>query len=85
MAPKNATYAARAKKHQNPLARQLLELMERKESNLAVSVDVVKSEELLRIVDQAGPHVCIVKVSLMNANRFWEDLHVSDPLSTDTH
>lgn len=63
MAPKNATYAARAKAHKNPLARQLLELMERKQSNLSISVDVTKSEELLRIVDQAGPHVCIVKAS----------------------
>lgn len=62
MAPKNATYAARAEKHENPLARQLLELMERKQTNLAVSIDVVKSEELLRIADEAGPYICIVKV-----------------------
>lgn len=62
MAPKNATYAARAKVHQNPLARELLELMERKQTNLAVSVDLTKSEDLLRIVDEAGPYVCIVKV-----------------------
>lgn len=67
MAPKNATYAARAEKHKNPLARQLLELMERKQTNLAVSIDVVKSEELLRIADQAGPYVCIVKVSIKPA------------------
>lgn len=64
MAPANATYAARAKAHQNPLARQLLELMERKQSNLAVSIDVTKSEELLRIADLAGPYICIVKVGL---------------------
>jgi orotidine-5'-phosphate decarboxylase len=62
MAPANATYSARAAQHKNALAKQLLELMERKKTNLAVSIDVTKSEELLRIADEAGPYICIVKV-----------------------
>ena len=56
------TYAARAKKHKNPLAKQLLELVERKQTNLCLSIDVTKSEELLRIVEAAAPYVCVVKV-----------------------
>lgn len=62
MAPKNQPYAARAKQHKNHLAKQLLELMERKQTNLALSIDVVHSKDLLSIVDRAGPYICIVKV-----------------------
>lgn len=35
--------------------------MERKKSNLAVSVDVTKSKDFLAIVDAVGPFVCLIK------------------------
>ncbi|GAV98940.1 orotidine 5 -phosphate decarboxylase [Lentinula edodes] len=35
--------------------------MERKKSNLAVSVDVTKSKDFLAIIDAVGPFVCLVK------------------------
>lgn len=56
------TYAERARKHRHPLARELLELMERKQSNLCLSVDVTKSDEIIRIVETAAPFLCMVKV-----------------------
>ena len=57
------TYGQRASNHQNAAAKALLELMHRKRTNLCVSVDVTKKESLLRIIDAAGPSVCLVKVN----------------------
>ncbi|KAL1706417.1 Orotidine 5'-phosphate decarboxylase [Schizophyllum commune] len=55
------TYSQRAARFPNPAAKALLETMERKKSNLSVSVDVVKSADLLAIVDIVGPYICLIK------------------------
>lgn len=55
------SYAQRASRHPNPAARQLLEIIERKQTNLCVSVDVTAKADFLRIADVCGPFVCIVK------------------------
>lgn len=57
------SYAERVASFSNPAAKQLLETMERKKTNLCVSVDVTKKADLLRVVDGVGPDVCLVKVS----------------------
>lgn len=54
------TYAQRALRHKNPAAKLLLETIQRKKSNLAVSVDVTKSEDFLAIIDAVGPLVCLI-------------------------
>lgn len=59
------SYSCRALKHPNSLARELLELMDDKQTNLCVSVDVTDKASLLRIVRLVGPHVCMVKVRLV--------------------
>ena len=56
------TYAQRASKHPNPAAKALLETIERKRTNLCVSVDVTKKADFLRIIDTVGPYICLVKV-----------------------
>lgn len=61
------SYGERASRHPNQCARTLLELMERKQTNLAVAADVTTKKELLSIADQVGPYICIFKVS------FWKD------------
>jgi len=38
--------------------------MEKKKSNLAVSVDVTKSKDFLAIIDAVGPYVCLVKTHI---------------------
>ena len=58
------TYAERAAKHPNPAAKALLETIERKRTNLCVSVDVTKSSDFLKVIDTVGPYVCLVKVSI---------------------
>lgn len=35
--------------------------MERKKSNLAVSVDLTKSADFLVVLDAVGPYVCLIK------------------------
>jgi orotidine-5'-phosphate decarboxylase len=57
------TYAERAKNFANPSARRLLDTMERKKSNLAVSVDVIKASDFLAIIDAVGPYVCLIKAT----------------------
>jgi len=56
-----STYARRIVNFSNPAAQELLRCIERKRSNLCVSVDVTTKEEVLAIVEAAGPHVCLVK------------------------
>jgi orotidine-5'-phosphate decarboxylase len=58
------SYGERASKYDNQTAKQLLETMERKKSNLAVSVDVTKSIDFLRIINAVGPFVCLIKARL---------------------
>ncbi|CDO71291.1 hypothetical protein BN946_scf184908.g48 [Trametes cinnabarina] len=55
------TYSQRAENHRNPAAKALLETIERKRSNLCVSVDVTKKADFLRIIDIVGPYICLVK------------------------
>ncbi|KAG1755583.1 humps family-domain-containing protein [Suillus lakei] len=62
-APHLQTYNERAKKHANKAAKALLEIMEEKQSNLSVSVDVTKSKDFFDIIEAVGPHVCLIKAS----------------------
>lgn len=61
IAPQRRTYAERALHQSNSAARLLLETIDRKKSNLAVSVDVTKSAHFLNIIDAVGPYVCLIK------------------------
>lgn len=61
-----STYEERIENFSNPTARGLLGIMSRKKTNLCVSVDVTTKASLLRIVEAAGPSVCVVKVSCSN-------------------
>ncbi|KAJ3710422.1 orotidine-5'-monophosphate decarboxylase [Lentinula raphanica] len=59
------TYGQRIQNHTNPAAKLLLETMERKKTNLAVSVDVVKSKDFLAIIDAVGPFVCLTHIDIL--------------------
>lgn len=61
--PATTSYASRASAHSNPTAKRLLSLMDRKKTNLCVSVDVTTTREVLEIVKAVGASVCMVKVS----------------------
>jgi orotidine 5'-phosphate decarboxylase subfamily 1 len=55
------TYSQRSALCKNPVAKKLLSLMDTKQTNLAVSVDVTSTKELLSIADSLGPHICVLK------------------------
>lgn len=55
------TYSERVETCTHPLVKQLYSIMEVKKSNLALSVDLTNSQQILQTVDKLGPHVCIVK------------------------
>jgi len=58
------SYGERAKKHSNAAAKALLETMERKSSNLCVSVDITKQADFLNVIDTVGPYVCLIKTHI---------------------
>eukprot|EP00124_Ichthyophonus_hoferi_P001494 Ihof_evm4s79 gene=Ihof_evmTU4s79 len=59
MAP--LTYRKRASLCSNPVAKQLLLIMEEKASNLCLSADVTTAQELLSLADTLGPYLCMLK------------------------
>ncbi|GAA99351.1 uncharacterized protein L969DRAFT_86588 [Mixia osmundae IAM 14324] len=67
-------YGERAKAHPHKLAKRLLTLMESKQTNLCVSVDVTTKTSFLRIVDAVGPYVCMIKTHIDILSDFDADL-----------
>lgn len=55
------SYGERAERHSNPSAKALLETMERKRSNLCVSVDVSRKDKFLQVIEAVGPYACLIK------------------------
>ncbi len=58
------SYRERALKATHPKIKALFELMEKKKSNLALAADVTQKKELLKLADEAGPHLCILKTHI---------------------
>lgn len=58
------SYTDRIPFHSNAAAKQLLALMDKKQTNLCVSVDVTKSDELLEVVRRVGKSCCMVKTHI---------------------
>lgn len=70
----STTYEERAARHPNACAKQLLTTIAEKQSNLCVSVDVTRKEDLLEIVDTVGPFVALVKTHIDIVEDFDWDL-----------
>lgn len=58
------TFQARSGLAKHKLASKLFSIMEKKKSNLCVSVDVETKAELLRIVSAVAPHICLIKTHI---------------------
>lgn len=55
------TYLQRSEHCQNPTAKRLLQLMEKKQTNLCVNPDLTTCAAVLNIADCVGPHICVLK------------------------
>lgn len=58
---KRQTYEERSKIAKNQCAVDMFELMTRKKSNLCVAADVDTAEELLKLAEELGPEICMLK------------------------
>lgn len=68
------SYKARAQLCRNPTAKQLLELMEEKKSNLSLAADVETKEELLQLARTLGPEICVLKTHIDMIKDFDQEL-----------
>jgi uridine monophosphate synthetase len=57
-------YSEKANYCKNPLAKKLLQLLDVKKTNLALSADVTSARELLELVDLVGPEICVLKTHI---------------------
>jgi uridine monophosphate synthetase len=60
--PQSLTYAQRVETTRHPLSRDLLLLMEKKQTNLAVAADITQKQAFLDFADTIGPYICILKM-----------------------
>lgn len=58
------SYAERAALQTNPIGKKLFELIDQKQSNLALSADVIHKDELLHLANTLGPKLCLLKTHL---------------------
>jgi len=58
---KRVSYEAKAEAAKNEALKRLYRTMVAKKSNLSVAADVNSTSDLLRIVDEVGPHICCLK------------------------
>lgn len=55
------SYGERAKYSINPMGRQLLELMEAKKTNLCLSCDLTRQQDILDMAEKVGTEICLFK------------------------
>ncbi|KAG9303623.1 hypothetical protein G9A89_018519 [Geosiphon pyriformis] len=69
------TYAQRVQNFVgNATAQALLQVMERKKTNLCVSVDLTLKQEVLSVVEKVGPFVCLIKTHIDIIQDFDQEL-----------
>ena len=60
-----------------PLAKQLLQLMATKKSNLCIAADLTKSVEILNVAEAVGPYICLFKTHVDIIEDFTESFITS--------
>lgn len=58
------SYSKRAELQNNPVGKKLFQIIDQKQSNLALSADVIRKDELIALADLLGPKLCLLKTHL---------------------
>lgn len=64
------SFRERALHCRSPLAKNLLQLMDNKQTNLSLSADVTSAEKLVELADLIGPEICVLKTHIDIINDF---------------
>lgn len=64
------SYGERANYCLSNTGRQLLQLLEDKQTNLSLSADVTSADKLLALADELGPEICLLKTHIDIINDF---------------
>lgn len=64
------TYAERATHTTNKTAQALFHIMEQKQTNVAIALDLSKKSDIIRCIEQVGEHVCVIKTHIDIINDF---------------
>src|SRR5688572_114778 len=67
-------YSERVNFCKNPLAKKLLQLLDDKKTNLALSADVTRADQLLELANQLGPEICVLKTHIDIVEDFTPEL-----------
>ncbi|PIT87466.1 MAG: orotidine-5'-phosphate decarboxylase [Candidatus Magasanikbacteria bacterium CG10_big_fil_rev_8_21_14_0_10_40_10] len=79
------TYAQRAEQCANQTAKKLLNLMESKQTNLSIAADVTTKAELIKIANELGPEICLLKTHIDIVEDFDTDLVVQLQRLSEQH
>jgi orotidine 5'-phosphate decarboxylase subfamily 1 len=83
---KRRSFAARAQDITNPVTKRLCEIIEQKESNVAVNVDVTTKKEFLELVEKVAPYVCLIKTHIdILADFDWDTIEQLQSLAKKHH
>jgi len=68
------SYVEKAEKTGNPVAKKLLELIEAKQTNLALSLDVSDPQKFIELAEQIGPEICVLKTHIDVIDNFTAEI-----------
>nr|Q25566.1 RecName: Full=Uridine 5'-monophosphate synthase; Short=UMP synthase; Includes: RecName: Full=Orotate phosphoribosyltransferase; Short=OPRTase; Includes: RecName: Full=Orotidine 5'-phosphate decarboxylase; AltName: Full=OMPdecase [Naegleria gruberi]AAA29385.1 OMP synthase [Naegleria gruberi] len=61
---KELTFTERAELTNNEFSKKLFKLMEEKQTNLCVAADITSKDDLLKLADETGPEICMLKTHI---------------------
>lgn len=82
---KKLSYQQRVSYCLNNTAQRLCQLMADKQSNLCLSADISRADELLTLVDKVGPEICLLKTHVDTLDDFKPDFISQLKLLADKH
>lgn len=83
--PKYRTYGERATLCHQPVAKELFTIIEEKRSNLAFAADVTSCSTFLKLVDEVGPYICLLKMHVELLRDFKHDFIEKLQCLSDKH